>query len=61
MHATLEYIAKTQFKMKQGLQAFGNDGVDVLLHEIQQLHIRRVIEPKTIHSALARRKEHLTT
>jgi Reverse transcriptase (RNA-dependent DNA polymerase)/Zinc knuckle len=46
LHATLENIVMTQHSMKKGIKIFGNAGVDAVLKELQQLHDRKVLEPK---------------
>jgi hypothetical protein len=46
MHATLAHIVMTQHSVKKGLKEFGNAGVDAVLKELQQLHDRKVMEPK---------------
>ena len=46
MHATLESIVMTQYNMKKGIKVFGEAGVDAVLKELQQLHDRKVLEPK---------------
>ena len=46
MFATLAHIATTQMSMKKGLKAFGEEGVDAVLAELQQLHDRKVLEPQ---------------
>ena len=46
MHTTLESIVMTQYNMKKGIKMFGEPGVDAVLKELQQLHDRKVLEPK---------------
>jgi hypothetical protein len=46
MHATLESIMMTQHSVKKGLKKFGDAGVQAVLEELQQLHHRKVMEPK---------------
>ena len=46
MHTTLEHTVMTQFSMKQGIKEFGDAGVDAVLEELQQLHDRKVLEPR---------------
>ena len=46
MHATLEETVMTQHSMKRGLKEFGDAGVEAVLKELQQLHDRKVLEPK---------------
>jgi hypothetical protein len=36
----------TQHSMKRGLKEFGDAGVEAVLKELQQLHDRKVLEPK---------------
>ena len=45
LHTTLAHTAMTQFTMKKGIEEFGEDGVDAVLGELQQLHDRKVIVP----------------
>jgi hypothetical protein len=47
LHATLEGIAMTQHSMKKGIKLFGQAGVDAVSKELQQLHDRKVLEPKS--------------
>jgi hypothetical protein len=47
MHATLEETVMTQHSMKRGLKEFGDAGVDAVLKELQQLHDRKVLEPRS--------------
>jgi hypothetical protein len=46
MHATLEETVMTQHSMKRGLTEFGDAGVEAVFKELQQLHDRKVLEPK---------------
>jgi Reverse transcriptase (RNA-dependent DNA polymerase) len=46
LHTTLAHTAMTQFTMKKGIEEFGDDGVDAVLGELQQLHDRKVLMPK---------------
>ena len=46
MHATLASIAMTQHSVNKGLKVFGEAGVTAVLSELQQLHDRKVLEPK---------------
>jgi hypothetical protein len=45
-HTALAHIAMTQYTMKNGIEAFGEDGVEAVLSELRQLHDRKVLEPK---------------
>jgi hypothetical protein len=47
LHTTLEGTVMTQLNMKKGIQIFGEAGVDAVLKELQQLHDRKVLEPKS--------------
>jgi hypothetical protein len=47
LHTTLESIAMTQHSMKKGIKIFGDAGVDAVVKELQQLHDRKVLEPKS--------------
>jgi hypothetical protein len=44
LHAVLEH--SHQHNMKEGIELFGDDGVNAVLKELKQLHDRQVIEPK---------------
>jgi hypothetical protein len=46
LHATLEETVMTQHSMKRGLKEFGDAGVNAVLKELQQLHDRKVLEPR---------------
>jgi hypothetical protein len=46
LHAILEGTAMTQHSVKKGLKKFGDAGVNAVLKELQQLHDRKVLEPK---------------
>ena len=46
IHTTLEHTVMTQMSMKKGIKEFGDAGVDAVLNELQQLHDRKVLEPK---------------
>jgi hypothetical protein len=50
MHVTIEdaieAIALTQCSIKRGLKVFGQDGVDAVTSELNQLHIRKVLKPE---------------
>jgi hypothetical protein len=46
LHTTFESIVMTQHSMKKGIKLFGEAGVDAVLKELQQLHDRKVLEPK---------------
>lgn len=35
----------TQYSMKRGLKEFGNDRINAVLKELQQLHVRKVMKP----------------
>ena len=41
-----EVLATPQMSMKQGLKVFGEDGVQAVKAEMQQLHDRKVMEPR---------------
>jgi hypothetical protein len=45
LHTTLAHTAMTQFTMKKGIEEFGEDGVNAVLGELQQLHDRKVLVP----------------
>ena len=42
----LRYTVLTQYTLKKGLQAFGPPGVEAVYKELQQLHERKVGEPR---------------
>jgi hypothetical protein len=46
IHATLEHTAMTQLNMKKGIKGFGDAGINAVLSELQQLHDRKVLEPR---------------
>jgi hypothetical protein len=46
LHTVLEHTVMTQHNLKCGLKEFGEDGVNAVLKELQQLHNRKVLEPK---------------
>lgn len=46
LHTVLEHTVMTQHNLKSGLKEFGEDGVNAVLKELQQLHDRKVLEPK---------------
>ena len=46
MHATLESTVMTQHNIKKDIKLFGDAGVNAVLKELQQLHDRKVLEPK---------------
>jgi hypothetical protein len=46
LHTTLEDIVMTQHTLKKGIKLFGQAGIEAVLKELQQLHDRRVLEPK---------------
>jgi hypothetical protein len=39
----------TQHSMKRGLKEFGDAGVEAVLKELQQLHDRKVLEPRSVN------------
>jgi hypothetical protein len=41
----LEAIALTQYNLKRGLKEFGDDGLEALGKEMEQLHTRKVAKP----------------
>jgi hypothetical protein len=45
IHATMEHTALTQLGHKKGLQTFGKAVTLAILKELEQLHIRNVLEP----------------
>jgi Reverse transcriptase (RNA-dependent DNA polymerase) len=47
----------TQYTMKKGIKMFGDDGVDVALKEMKQLHDPKVLEPRS-PSQLSERERH---
>ena len=47
MDTTLESTVMTQHSMKKGIQLYGEAGVEAVLDELQQLHDRKVIAPKS--------------
>jgi hypothetical protein len=57
LHSTLEEIAMTQYSVNTGLQIFGQDGVEAVLKELQQLHGRKVIQPVSISDLSAEQKQ----
>lgn len=40
-----EHTMLTQYSLKKGLREFGEDGVEAVLKELKQLHVRKVIAP----------------
>ena len=46
LHVTLEDTVMTQYSMKKGIKEFGEAGVEAVLKELQQLHDRKVLEPR---------------
>lgn len=47
-HLNQDYVFEhmmTQYSLKKGLKEFGDDGVEAVLKELKQLHIRKVIAP----------------
>jgi len=46
VHITLEDAVMTQYSMKKGIQELGEAGVEAVLKELQQLHDRKVLEPR---------------
>ena len=47
LHATLEHTEMTQYNIKKGIKMFGDAGIKAVLTELQQLHNRKVLEPKS--------------
>ena len=45
-HAALIGIMMSQYNMKKGIKLFGQAGIDAVLSELEQLHERKVMEPK---------------
>lgn len=43
-----EMLATEQMSMKRGLKVFGQDGIDAVGSEINQLHVRTVMKPKNV-------------
>jgi Reverse transcriptase (RNA-dependent DNA polymerase)/Zinc knuckle len=52
-----DYVCLSQYNVKQGLKRFGNAGRDAVMKELQQLHIRDVIEP-VLGSSLSVTEKH---
>lgn len=48
LHTTMENIVMTQHTLKKGIKVFGEAGVQAVLKELQQLHDRKVLEPKHV-------------
>ena len=46
IHTILGETVMTQHLLKKGIKAFGNAGIEAVLKELQQLHDRKVLEPK---------------
>ena len=46
VHITSEDTVMTQYSMKKGIQEFGEARVEAVLKELQQLHDRKVLEPR---------------
>ena len=46
-HVTIENIVMTQHSIKKGLKLYGEAGAEAVVSEMQQLHDRDVIEPKS--------------
>jgi hypothetical protein len=46
IHTTLEHTVMTQMSMNKGLKEFGDAGIEAVLSELQQLHDRKVLEPR---------------
>ena len=47
LHATLASTVMTQHSMKKGIKIFGEAGIEAVLQELQQLHDRKVLEPRS--------------
>jgi Reverse transcriptase (RNA-dependent DNA polymerase)/Zinc knuckle len=47
LHAELEHTAFTQYNVKKGLKIFGEAGAEAVIKEMQQLHDREVIQPRS--------------
>jgi len=47
LHATLEHTEMMQYNIKKGIKMFGDAGIKAVLTELQQLHNRKVLEPKS--------------
>ncbi|KAI2491389.1 Reverse transcriptase (RNA-dependent DNA polymerase) [Fragilaria crotonensis] len=45
IHTILESTAMTQHSVKKGLRLFGDKGVDAVMKELDQLHVRKVLKP----------------
>jgi hypothetical protein len=45
LHTTLEETVMTQFNMHRGIKEFGDEGINAVLKELQQLHDRGVLKP----------------
>jgi hypothetical protein len=48
-HATIEDIVITQHSIKKGLKLYGEARAEAVVSEMQQLHDRDVIEPKSVN------------
>jgi hypothetical protein len=46
LHTIIGETVMTQHSLKRGIKVFGNAGVEAVLKELQQLHDRKVLEPK---------------
>jgi len=45
----LEYVALTQYNLKQGLKIYGEAAAEAVLKEMKQLHDRKTIQPRYAH------------
>ena len=50
LYATLDHISLTQYNLKRGLEIFGNEGIEAVKKELQQLHERDVLVPVDANS-----------
>jgi hypothetical protein len=46
LHTTLASIAMTQYIMNKGIKLFKDSGIDAISKELEQLHVRQVLQPK---------------
>ena len=49
LHTTLEHTVMLQHSVKKCLKVFGEAGTQAVLNELQQLHDRKVMEPKGLN------------
>ena len=52
----INHVVLTQYGMRKGLQVFGDQGLEVIKKEIQQLHDLDVITPTNVESMTKQQK-----